>query len=317
MKQYSITKEEAGQRLLRFLEKLLPHAPKGLLHKSLRKKNITLNGAKADGHEKLKEKDTVSIFFSDETITKFSDAPISAGAGKAPDITPWILYEDEHILLADKPAGLLTQGDTSGEPSLNDALLAHSGTGRSVTPSICNRLDRNTSGLVICGKTAIGLKTMNRLLKERTIGKWYLAIAYGRTPEEETLTGFLSKDSASNQVTVTKKETDSSRAVETGYRKLKDITLSGAPCSLLEIHLVTGRPHQIRAHLSSIGHPLLGDRKYGSADSIELSKKLGIPYQRLHAWKLVFPAVVEDLPELAGREFTSVPPWAAEFLGEK
>lgn len=309
MKQYVITKEEEGRRLFQFLEKLLPKAPKGLLHKSLRKKNILLNGTKSEGRSFLKKGDRIDIFFSDDTISAFSSDAATPYPSPLPSLAHWILYEDGHVILVNKPAGLLTQGDKSKAPSLNDALLAYAGKGRTVSPSVCNRLDRNTSGIVICGKTAVGLKTMNGLIKKRSLGKYYLTIVYGNTPEEGVLTGFLSKNQTENQVSITNEQSSASRPVKTIYKKIKGLSLADTPCSLLAVRLITGRSHQIRAHMASIGHPVLGDRKYGTSDSIALSETLSIPFQLLHAWKLVFPPCISELPELSGKVFTAKPPW--------
>lgn len=309
MKQYVIAKEEEGQQVFKFLRKLLPKAPKGLLHKSLRKKNILLNGVKSDGHELLKKGDRIAVFFSDDTITAFSSLPVTLRSSSLPSLSQWILYEDEHVILVNKPAGLLTQGDASKAPSLNDALLSYTGRGRSESPSVCNRLDRNTSGIVICGKTAVSLKTMNKLLKNRRVEKYYLTVVYGSTPEKETLSGFLTKNQTANRVSISLEKSLDSRSVKTSYKKIKDLTLAGIPCSLLTVHLITGRSHQIRAHMASVGHPLLGDRKYGNRDSLSLSEKLSLPFQLLHAWKLVFPPRIAELPALSGKAFTANPPW--------
>lgn len=309
MKQYVITKEEEGRRLFQFLKKLLPKAPKGLLYKCLRKKNILLNGLKSDGHEFLKAGDQVSIFFSNDTISAFSSDSVPPCSSPLPSLAHWILYEDAHIILVNKPAGLLTQRDKSKAPSLNDALLSYTGIERTISPSVCNRLDRNTSGIVICGKTAVGLKTINELIRKRRLKKYYLTIVYGSAPEEGALTGFLSKNQAENQVSVTDEQFPGSHPVKTSYKKRKGLLLADAPCSLLSVRLITGRSHQIRVHMASMGHPILGDRKYGTPDSIALSETLSMPFQLLHAWKLVFPPYIPELPELSGKIFTAEPPW--------
>ena len=200
MQEFIIQKEEAGQTVMKYMARLLPEASMGLLRKSMRKKNIVLNGKKIEGREKIAAGDSVKVWFSDETIEKFRGKREEAPKRDYPDFETWILYEDENIVILNKPAGLLSQGDTSGAPSLNEALLSARESRAGVTPSICHRLDRNTSGLVIAGKTVRGLQEMNALIKARSLTKVYQALVYGKTPASGILKGYLVKDHERNQV---------------------------------------------------------------------------------------------------------------------
>lgn len=311
MQEFIIQKEEAGQTVMKYLARLLPEASMGLLRKSMRKKNIVLNGKKIEGREKIAAGDSVKVWFSDETIEKFRKKKEEAPKRDYPDFEAWVLYEDENIVILNKPAGLLSQGDTSGAPSLNEALLAARESGGSVKPSICHRLDRNTSGLVVAGKTVRGLQEMNALIKARTLTKVYQALVYGKTPPSGILKGYLVKDHERNQVRYTPCAEPGALPIETHYETLVTTTAHGCTFSLVRVRLVTGRSHQIRLHFSSIGHPLLGDRKYGSRASLAASEALHIRRQLLHAASLTFPALTDDFAYLSGKTFTA--PLPADF----
>lgn len=305
MQEFIIQKEEAGQTVMKYLARLLPEASMGLLRKSMRKKNIVLNGKKIEGREKIAAGDSVKVWFSDETIEKFRKKKEEAPKRDYPDFEAWVLYEDENIVILNKPAGLLSQGDTSGAPSLNEALLAARESGGSVKPSICHRLDRNTSGLVVAGKTVRGLQEMNALIKARALTKVYQALVYGKTSPSGLLKGYLVKDHERNQVRYTPCAEPGALPIETRYETLATTTVHGCTFSLVRVRLVTGRSHQIRLHFSSIGHPLLGDRKYGSRASLAASEALHIRRQLLHAASLTFPALTDDFAYLSGKTFTA------------
>lgn len=311
MQEFIIQKEEAGQTVMKYLARLLPEASMGLLRKSMRKKNIVLNGKKIEGREKIAAGDSVKVWFSDETIEKFRKKKEESPKHDYPDFEAWVLYEDENIVILNKPAGLLSQGDTSGAPSLNEALLAARESGGSVKPSICHRLDRNTSGLVIAGKTVRGLQEMNALIKARALTKVYQALVYGKTPPSGILKGYLVKDHERNQVRYTPCAEPDALPIETYYETLVTTTAHGCTFSLVRVRLVTGRSHQIRLHFSSIGHPLLGDRKYGSRASLAASEALHIRRQLLHAASLTFPVLTDDFAYLSGKTFTA--PLPADF----
>lgn len=311
MQEFIIQKEEAGQTVMKYLARLLPEASMGLLRKSMRKKNIVLNGKKIEGREKIAAGDSVKVWFSDETIEKFRKKKEESPKRDYPDFEAWVLYEDENIVILNKPAGLLSQGDTSGAPSLNEALLTARESGGSVKPSICHRLDRNTSGLVVAGKTVRGLQEMNALIKARALAKVYQALVYGKTPPSGILKGYLVKDHERNQVCYTPCAEPGALPIETHYETLAMTTAHGCTFSLVRVRLVTGRSHQIRLHFSSIGHPLLGDRKYGSRASLAASEALHIRRQLLHAASLTFPVLTDDFAYLSGKTFTA--PLPADF----
>lgn len=347
-----IGKNDAGQRFDKYLAKLLPNASRGFLYKMLRKKNITLNGKKADGTEKVLAGDVIKLFFSDDTMEKFSGSalPLSnadpkAGSNVGPDKAPEgrrttgirirdrypshplnVIYEDEHILLVNKPQGMLTQKAKDTDESLNEYLIRYLFDQGSLTeeefrtfhPSVANRLDRNTSGLVICGKTLPGLQGMSELIRNRNIGKYYYAIVLGKTDRAMTVRGFLEKDERSNTVRLYGPEDrgvagSGAVPIETAYRPLLTAPIGPAGdifVTLMEVRLITGKTHQIRAHLASLGHPVGGDTKYGDVSfNRMLREAYGVRMQLLHARRLEFPETMPaGLDSLCGKVFEADPP---------
>ena len=257
MKQFTINGNEAGQRFDKYLAKLLREAPKSFVYKMLRKKNITLNGKKATGNEKLNQGDEIRLFLSDETYLKFSGKEAAPRAST--DLA--VIYENRDILLINKPAGMLSQPDETKEPSLVEYVTGYLLDTGAVTeeelitfrPSVCNRLDKNTSGLVAAGKSLAGLQALSELFHDRTIHKDYLCIVKGVLKEQTHIRGYLKKDSRCNKVTVYKNKVQDAQPVETVYTPLG----SNGRTTLLKVRLVTGRTHQIRAHLPP------GDIPYG------------------------------------------------------
>lgn len=312
MQELIITKNEAGQRLDKFLGKFLKEAPKSFFYKMLRKKNITLNGKKATGQEKLNIGDSVKLFLSDETIEKFSvreSRPVFTGHTEKLEI----LYEDADLLLLNKPVGMLSQKaketDVSAVEYLIDYLLESGQLReedlRTFHPSVCNRLDRNTSGILAAGKSLSGLQEMSRLFKERNLAKYYLCPVAGTVSKEAYIRGYLAKDRKTNRVQITEREAPGSTPIETEYRPL--ITNGGL--TLLEVHLITGKPHQIRSHLAETGHPILGDYKYGSKSlNDEYKERYGLTHQLLHAYRLKMPKMRGKLAHLSEKEFCAKPP---------
>ncbi len=288
------------------------------MYKMLRKKNITLNGKKADGKEKLTEGDSIRIFFSDETFEKLkgtSSMDIAPGGAKGAKLSQLkgisVIYEDEHILLVDKPVGVLSQKAAPTDVSLNEWLIDYLLKKGDVTeasletyrPSICNRLDRNTSGIVICAKSLTGARTMNELIRNRDVDKFYRTVCYGQISEGMLLKGFLYKDEKSNKVHITGTDPKDERYsyIETEYTPL--MYLPKQDLTLLEIKLITGKPHQIRAHLSSTGHPIIGDIKYGGKKYDTLN------HQLLHCCRLVFPGDMKPpFEQISGKAFTANEP---------
>lgn len=309
MKEIHVGKNESGQRLDKLLAKYLNLAPKSFIYKMLRKKNITLNGKKASGNEQLKSGDTVILYLADDTVARFSRAPSApAKAGGRLDI----VYEDEELLLLNKPAGMLSQKAKETDVSLVERLTAYlleegAVTGeslRSFRPSVCNRLDRNTSGLVAAGKTLSGLQELGELFRKRTVSKYYRCLVAGRMECGKTavIEGYLKKDERRNQVRITGTEEPESAYIRTEYLPLA----ANDRVTLLEVHLITGKTHQIRAHLSGTGHPIIGDPKYGDPSVNEAFKrKYGLRRQLLHSYRLEFPVLEGTLAAVSEQKFTA------------
>ena len=248
MKEFRVRESEAGQSVWKYITKLMPGASASLLRKSLRKKNITLNDRKLEGKEKIQAGDSIKIWFSDETIDKFMGKEEKVPERKADgdELSGRIVYEDHDVLLVNKPAGLLTQGDASGEKSLNDEILAY--LKDEVTPvfkpSVCNRLDRNTSGLVIAGKNIHALQAMNEIIRKRDVRKIYTALVYGEMKGKGKLEGYLKKDHEDNQVRLVKKSEDAQH-IEILYEAEETYRKEGITFTRVEIELLTGRSHQL------------------------------------------------------------------------
>lgn len=305
MREIQIGQAQAGQRLDKFLQKLLKNASYGFLHKMLRKKNIVLNGKKALGSEILGEGDRIQIFFSEETYATFTKNDAQPAFDFPPPLDFPILYEDADLLMVNKPAGMLSQKAGAKDLSANEYALQYlmqegcvtAESLRTFRPSVCNRLDRNTSGILIVGKTLRGSQRACAALKERSMQKYYLCIVQGHLGQEMRIQGYLSKDQRTNRVRVLGHPMPGAKPIVTEYRPLRQ--LPGA--TLLEVHLVTGRSHQIRAHLASVGHPIIGDPKYGDPKANGYyAREYGIHRQLLHAYRLVLEdgtEVIADPPK--------------------
>lgn len=300
MREIIINKNEAGQRLDKMLFKYLNAAPASFVYKMLRKKNITLNNKKSDGKDKLVEGDVVKLFMTDETIDKFRDLKETMVTKVNLDI----VYEDANVIVVNKPSGVLSQKAAANDVSLNEHIISYLlREGKlnkeelaTFKPGICNRLDRNTSGLVIAGKSLLGLQKMSNMLKERTMDKYYLTICSGIVDEKTKIKGYLLKDEKTNKVQIFDRETKNAQPIETEYEPLK----SGNDCTLLKVKLITGRTHQIRAHLASVAHPIIGDYKYGSPSVNEYFKKnYKVKDQLLHSWKLKFPEMDGEFVDMS------------------
>ncbi|RKQ32102.1 MULTISPECIES: RluA family pseudouridine synthase [Clostridia] len=310
MQELHVTENEAGQRLDKLLAKFLNQAPKSFLYKMMRKKNIVLNGKKCTGNEKLKQGDSIKLFFSDETIEKFSAGTYVTPKKEKINMLP-IIYEDEQVLLMNKPVGVLSQKAKDSDVSAVEILINYlmetdqlsKEQFRTFHPSICNRLDRNTSGILVAGKTLPALQEMNRFFKERTIAKYYRCLVKGRViKNEDYIKGYLVKDQKTNKVSITKKETGEGILIETEYCVIQ----SNDEVSLLEVHLITGKTHQIRAHLASIGHPIIGDYKYGDKQINEMYRQAyGLKSQLLHAYRLEMPSSDGSLAYLNDKKFVA------------
>ena len=312
MKEYIIKNNEAGQRFDKYLKKILPNASSSFIYKMLRKKNITLDGHKASGTEILKIGSDVKIFFSDETFDKFS-VDLSALKNEYDALSKLtlsglkIIFENDDILIADKPVNMLSQKSGISDISANERLIGYliSNSGldfeefKTFKPSVCNRLDRNTTGLILMGKSLKGSQYLSQILKERSIEKYYRTIVAGKVTEPQHIEGFLTKDKDRNIVKITDKKIDeTSTEIKTEYRPIK----SNNNVTLLEVHLITGKSHQIRAHLASIGHPIIGDPKYGDEKLNNIfMRQYKVKTQLLHAYKVVFPddnSYIAQMPQI-------------------
>ncbi|MCI9174683.1 MAG: RluA family pseudouridine synthase [Lachnospiraceae bacterium] len=320
MQEFKIGKNEKGQRFDKYLKKLLSEAPGSFLYKMLRKKNITLNGNKADGSEKLMLGDEVKLFLSDETIQKFS-GKASEVSGQCPYIPLDIIYEDDDILAINKPMGMLSQKAAPGDVSANEYIIGYllrqkkisESDLRTFRPSVCNRLDRNTSGLLIAGKSLKGLQDMAKQLNDRSVEKYYQCLVKGRVTVSSKAEGWLSKDRENNQVTVSEQKLPEAKYIKTEYTPKAVFAFERQAYTLLEVHLITGRSHQIRAHLASLGYPVVGDGKYGDRQvNLWFARKLKVHFQLLHASRIRFADGKELTAPLHG-EFQK----AVEYLGAK
>ena len=304
MKEFTIGKNDAGQRLDRFLSKAVPLLPASLAQKYIRIKRIKLNGGRAERDTRLNAGDVLQLYINDE----FFDKPREDNAFltvATPKLN--IVYEDEHILLADKRPGLAVHPHDGAEygRTLIDHIQAYLYQKRewrpreenAFTPALCNRIDRNTGGIVIAAKTAEALRVMNQKIKDRELDKRYLAIVEGTPkPARGSLKGYLFKDAKKNRVFVTNTPQPGSKSCQTNY-----ITLASRNgLSLVECELITGRTHQIRAQFAHAGHPLLGDGKYGKLD-----KRYDRTYQALYSYKLTFNFTTDagGLEYLNGKSF--------------
>ncbi|WP_312642366.1 RluA family pseudouridine synthase [Hydrogenoanaerobacterium sp.] len=313
MRSFSINSNDAGQRVDKFITKAVPRLPQTLLYKYIRLKRIKLNHKRCEISTRLNEGDLLEMYINDEF---FSDVALEYEFKLAPT-TLDIVYEDENILLIDKKPGLVVHEDESGQPDTLINRIQHYLFAKgefspeeehSFSPALCNRIDRNTGGIVIAAKNAPTLRVLNQKIKDRELTKLYLAVIHGILEKKAaTLEAYLSKDSNENKVRVTKYKTPETRTILTKYQVLAE----NSRFSLVEVDLLTGRTHQIRAHFAFIGHPLLGDTKYGFARD---NKGTTYKYQALYSHKLIFNFITDagHLEYLNGKKFAVPGVWFAE-----
>lgn len=306
MREIQIGKNEENQRLDKFLLKYFNEAPSSFIYKMLRKKNITLNNKKATGKEKLELGDCVKLFLAEDTIDSFRKKETFQKHSRKLSV----LYEDEHITIINKPAGMLSQKAKPEDISLVEYYITYLLETNQLTdtqlstfrPSVCNRLDRNTSGIICCGKSLAGLQKLSALFKDRTLHKYYLAIVSGQVSIKENIHGYLAKDEIHNKVTIYKNPGEGRQPIETTY---EPVLVSGE-YSLIKIQLITGKTHQIRAHLASTGHGIIGDSKYGQRQITDIHGKIrGVRRQILHAYEIVFPSMTQELSVLSNSIITA------------
>lgn len=326
MKEFVIKQKDSNQRADKYLQRILPNASKSFLYKMMRKKNIVLNDHKMQGNEILNNNDVIKIWFSDDTFNSMSKV-----SDNAIDISEYInaykslknisvIYEDDDFIILDKPVGVLSQKAEPNDKSLNEWLIGYmlenniitASSLASVKPSISNRLDRNTCGLVLCGKTLYGLNILNKTIKNRNVKKLYKAYVFGNVKEPKQLNDYLKKDSKTNLVKIIDENTFK-RIEESEQKTFSNIITSYKPIesffspkvnnyiTIIEVELKTGKTHQIRAHIAYDGFPLIGDNKYGNNS---INKLLKADHQLLQAYKLEFP-MDDTLGSLSNKTFMS------------
>lgn len=313
MLRITLNKNDGGQRLDKFLQKSLKGLPTALMYKYIRKKRVKVNGKRAKENQILCTGDCIELYIPEEFFKTETDISELDRVR----VTPRIVYEDENILICDKLPGVLSHtGDKNEQDSgriaqretlifILQAYLYHRGEYNpkdetSFAPALCNRIDRNTGGIVIAAKNAAALREMNRLIRDGLLDKRYLCAVHGRPhPKEAVLEGYLCKNAKTKTVSVSKSPTQGAKRIVTGYRTLsysKEYDLS-----LLEIHLKTGRTHQIRAHMAWAGHPLLGEGKYAQNKQ---DRALGFAHQALYAYRVTFTVPDGPLSYLNGKAFS-------------
>ena len=309
MRQYTIEKVDEGQTILKYLQRIMPLAPASFFYKMFRKKNIVLNdNKKLTGQEKISAGDSLKLFLSDETIDGFaakeslSTSEYEKAFGRFGK--PEVVYEDEHLLFINKPSGILSQKANPSDLSANEWLIGYMLDKKDTDakklslfkPSVCNRLDRNTAGILIFAKSLYGANVINPLIKNRDLHKYYLTVVNGKLDKDIHDISYLKKDSDKNMVTISKEAKEGYSKIETffcpmEYNKKSNLTL-------VKVLLVTGKSHQIRSTLNHLGYPIVGENKYNSSNS-EV-KSLGIKGQVLFAYRLEFPKL-DDYEALSGK----------------
>ncbi len=301
-----VGKNDSGQRLDKFLKKYMPRASAGFIYRSIRKKNIRLNGKRAQPSTILAEGDMLQVFFHlGDMVSDTTQRPVPR---TGMDFS--VVYQDKNILIVDKPPGLLSHPDGGQGETLTGQVLYylyksaeyHPAGEKTFAPALCNRLDRNTGGLTIAAKNFSALQDMNRMIRERWVARYYKLIVTGHIKDITDISAYLVKDSQANRVRVTDERTEGSARIDTFIRPLKH---GPGGYTLLEVRLGTGKTHQIRAQLAHIGHPVIGDTKYGDREANRILRRdFGLKHQFLYAYRLVFERVTPLFGYLEGVEVT-------------
>ena len=309
MKEIKITENEQGQRLDKYLIKLFDKAPKSFIYKMLRKKRIKYNGGKSEGNDILKSGDTITLYLGEDTMDSFMGEKTVNVTKKRFDV----VYEDENIIIMNKPVGLLShpEKDTDKDTLIDEMLFYLKTNGEynpsktsTFTPALCNRLDRNTGGIVLGAKNLASTQALNGIIADGGVDKYYLTMVKGEINSPAEFTGYLVKDGNKNKVTVLKRETEGAKKIIT---KVRPLAINGN-FTLLEVELVTGRSHQIRAHLKAMGYPVIGDRKYGDERvNSYFKEKFALANQFLFAYRVKFNVKDGVLSYLDGKEFSAEP----------
>jgi 23S rRNA pseudouridine955/2504/2580 synthase len=317
MKKYIAGPNDANQRLDKFIQKTVKGLPPALLYKYVRLKRIKVNGKRAAADYRLAQGDVLELYIGDEFFCESAKKSFLSAPARIS-----VVYEDENIILVDKKPGLVVHEDDRGSAdTLIKRVLRYlyekgeydPEKENSFTPALCNRLDRNTGGIVIAAKNAEALRMVNGKIKSREIKKYYLCIVHGRLKKKTgILEGYLKKNSAENKVYISSAPVSGGLAIKTGYRVLDE----AGDLSLLEVELITGRTHQIRAHMASIGHTLLGDGKYGTNAE---NRPYGVKWQALYSYKVDFDFKTDAgiLGYLKGKTFQTKDIWfVKEFFAK-
>jgi len=314
VKEFIINRNDSGQRLDKFVLKAVPRLPQSMMYKAIRNKRIKLNGKRAEISSRLCEGDTVQMYLNDEF---FDSVPETEFMSVSSALN--IIYEDDNIMLLDKKNGMVVHedDDNTADTLINRVkrYLYEKGeydpnAENSFAPALCNRLDRNTGGIVIAAKNAESLRILNQKIRDRKIEKYYLCVTVGVPPKRaDTVTAYLEKNSASNTVKVTDRKSSTNKTIVTSYRVIRD----NGSLALVEIKLGTGRTHQIRAHMAHIGCPLLGDGKYGIN---RINREYKVKTQALYSYRLKFSFSSDSgcLDYLDGKEFRADKVWFEDMF---